>query len=378
MAAAALLAARGHRVTVHDRFEAPRPVGSGLVIQPVGMEVLRAAGAAADALAMGNPVRRMLGIEADSGRRVLDVSYGSGPEDFGLAIHRASLFDALLSAAQAQGVELVQSAEIAGADAGRLILTDGRTAGPFDLVVDASGVQSRLSPLRSRSLPYGAVWSTVDWPDETSLSPEMLSQRYRRADRMVGVLPIGTMPGGTKPKAAIFWSLPLGGHDAWMDAGLESWRAEATSIWPDFAPFANQVTDPGQMTMAQYSHGTLRRPYAQRFVIIGDAAHRTSPQLGQGANMALLDALALTYALERFPVEEALPVYASARRWHVRFYQGMSAAFTPQYQSDSRWLPVLRDRVLFPISTIPPLPRMLTSLVTGRLLPPLGSLTRRD
>jgi len=44
LAFAALAARDGHRVIVFDQFEAPRPVGSGLVIQPVGQAVLRAAG----------------------------------------------------------------------------------------------------------------------------------------------------------------------------------------------------------------------------------------------------------------------------------------------------------------------------------------------
>ncbi|MEO0903243.1 MAG: hypothetical protein AAFX89_00575 [Pseudomonadota bacterium] len=55
-------------------------------------------------------------------------------------------------------------------------------------------------------------------------------------------------------------------------------------------------------------------------------------------------------------------------------YQAMSAVFTPQYQSDSRWLPVLRDRVLYPVSQVPPGPRLLTSIVCGTMLPPTRGL----
>jgi 2-polyprenyl-6-methoxyphenol hydroxylase-like FAD-dependent oxidoreductase len=86
--------------------------------------------------------------------------------------------------------------------------------------------------------------------------------------------------------------------------------------------------------------------------------------------MALLDALALAEAIATG--EGPGPHYARARRWHVRLYQAMSAAFTPQYQSDSRWLPILRDRVLMPVSRMPPVPRILTQLVAGDLIPPLA------
>ncbi|SLN51342.1 FAD-dependent oxidoreductase [Roseisalinus antarcticus] len=370
LAAASLLHDLGHTVTLFDQFDAPAPVGSGLVIQPVGLDVLERIGAGTAARGFGTPITRMLGREAASGRRVLDVRYGVVP---GLAIHRAALFQALLGAARSRGIALTPASRVTGREGPRLILAGGARTAPFELIVDACGAGSPLSPLIARPLPYGAVWGTVAWPD-TELPRDRLSQRYRWADRMLGVLPIGRLPGATGDKAAIFWSLPADGHGSWRQAGLEAWKDEARSLWPAFAPFIAQISDANQMTMARYGHGTLRKPWSEGMVHIGDAAHRASPQLGQGANMALLDADALAAALAHFPAPDAPRAYAMGRRWHVRAYQGMSALFTPQYQSDSRWLPVLRDRLLFPLSQIPPLPRILSRLVSGSLLPPSGSL----
>jgi len=380
LAASAFLARQGHAVTVYDQFDAPRPVGSGLVIQPVGLAVLDAIDAGDAARAAGNQITRMLGHESDSGARVLDVWYdrsGKG-EAFGLAIHRASLFQAVLEAAQKAGITLMAGHQVTAIEQGYLHFQNGTSSPRFDLIVDASGAAGGLSVMPARALPYGAIWGTVPWPEGTTLPKHQLTQTYRRADRMIGVLPCGTLPGDTQPQTAIFWSLPREAYDTWRAAPLERWRAEATALWPEFAPFLETVTSHDQMTMARYSHGTLRAPYGDHLAIIGDSAHRASPQLGQGANMALLDAHALALALtyeQNIPV--ALRHYAGARRWHVRVYQAMSWAFTPQYQSDSLLLPKLRDRLFFPLSQVGPVPSILTRLVCGNLLPPLGSLTAR-
>lgn len=375
LAAAGLLAQAGHAVTVFDQFEAPRPVGSGLVIQPVGQRVLVTLGAWEAARALGAPLRAMFGHEAERARPVLNVTYERrGDRAFGLAIHRASLFQAILERALALGVRLEPGAPVRDAAAGMFTLEGGRKSARFDLAVDAAGAGSALSPLVARPLPYGAVWGAVDWPADTPLPRDELRQVYRRADRMIGVMPMGRLPGGGAAKAAIFWLLPRDAHRAWAAAGLAAWRNEATALWPEFAPFAAQITDPEQMTMARYTHGTLRNPVSRGLVHIGDAAHRASPQLGQGANMALLDALALARAVAVHPgdMQTAARAYARARRWHVRLYQAMSALFTPQYQSDSRALPVLRDRVVYPLSRIAPVPGILTALVRGDLIAPVA------
>lgn len=372
LAAAALLAQAGHHVTLAERFAQPRPLGSGLVVQPVGLAVLDALGAGDDARALGQPIGRMLGHAGH--RAVLDVSYRAGAP--GLAMHRAALFHVLWQAMERAGVTLVPGAAVTAVPMqgpGRMILRDGADPlGPFDLVVDAAGTGSPLSPLRARPLGFGAIWGHVPWPATTDLPPDRLSQRYLGAHRMAGVLPIGRLPGDATPRAAVFWSLPRAALDGWAAAGFDDWRAEVAAFWPAMAPFLAALQGVQDMTPARYGHGTLSRPYAPALVHLGDAAHRASPQLGQGANMALLDAMALRLALQG-DLDDAGALYARMRRWHVRAYQAMSAVFTPFYQSDSRSLPVLRDRALAPVSLLPGMRHLLTALVSGDLIPPLAS-----
>ncbi len=376
LSAAALLADDGHQVTLFDQFAAPGPVGSGLILQPVGLEVLDAFEAGEVARGLGQPILRMEGYEAQNGIRVLDVSYGATPERQGLGIHRAALFDTLYEAAKTRAIPVETDARVTGREGPYLLIAD-RKAGPFDLIIDACGAGSLLSPLRARPLPYGAVWATVPWPEGTPLKLDQLSQVYRQADRMLGVLPVGQMSEGGEALAAVFYSLRTDQVEAWTAQDFEAWKDAATALWPELGPFLAPLTNHDAFTVASYTHGTMRQPWASGIAHIGDAAHRTSPQLGQGANMALLDARALQLALRRDRGDDALRHYAAARWGHVRAYQAMSAAFTPQYQSDSRVLPILRDRLLAPLSRTWPTRRVLTRLVCGDLLPPLGGLTPR-
>ncbi len=140
-----------------------------------------------------------------------------------------------------------------------------------------------------------------------------------------------------------------------------------------------QLTDAAQLTFARYSHRTLGAPLEERLVHIGDAWRSTSPQLGQGANMAMLDAYALAMALRSTSdVSEALRKFVALRARHARFYQLLSRLFTPVYQSDSRVLPLLRDRLVGPVAKRWPANWILAAMVSGRLLDPLPALGLRS
>lgn len=371
LTAGALLAQAGHTVTIFDRFDSPAPVGSGLMIQPVGMAVLHAVDAGDAVLAKGKKVTEMRGHEAASGRNVLKTGYG---KRFGLAINRPSLFDALYQAALKSGCRVQQSSTVVDtvldADKRMVVLENGESHGPFGLVIDASGVTSRLSKMERIPLPYGALWGTVDWPDTTDLPVTHLTQCYHRASKMAGILPIGTLPNDDTQKATLFWSMHRNGYNNWRATPLDDWKDEATTLWPAVAPFLEKITRHDDLTMAQYNHGTLKRVYDDCLAFIGDAAHCASPQLGQGANMALLDAYALVEMLRVHSVPDALPAYAKARRTHIQTYQILSRIFTPMYQSDSRILPMLRNWILAPLMLIPPAPWVARKLVCGDVIPP--------
>lgn len=379
LAAALLLARDGHRVRLFERFDAPRPIGSGLMIQPTGQAVLRALGLEADLLASGDRVDRLFGLAMPSGRKVLDVRYDwlKGGH-FGIGTHRAALFDILHRAVQAAGIPIETGHTITGSEAasgGRTLTFANGGEARFDLVVDCLGMTSPLAPPCGWSLPYGALWASLDWPEDAGFDGAALEQRYVRASRMVGVLPIGVPPGRTRRQAAFFWSLRADALEAWRANGLDAWKAEVLDIWPATTPFLDQIATPDQLTFARYAHRTLAWPIDRALIHIGDSWHSTSPQLGQGANMALLDAWALAQALrEEADLADALARAATLRRRHVLLFQALSTLFTPVYQSDGRFLPFLRDRIVGPLSHLWPATAIQAAMVTGLAGDPLRRL----
>ncbi len=382
LAGALFLHRAGHRVTVFERFEKPAPVGSGLILQPTGLTVLAALGLFDEIVQIGSRIDRLYGAEAKSGRTVLDVRYDARAGGrFGLAVHRAALFGVLHRAAEREGIAIETGVELDGIEVGSskaALSSGGRNIGSFDLAIDASGSRSKLRrlafhPEEPRPLAYGAFWASLAWRGE-GFQKNALLQRYDKASVMIGVLPIGRPERGAERMAAFFWSLKPDEADRVRAAGLDAWKERVVGLWPECRVYTDQIDSFDRLTLARYGHHTLKLPIGRRLAIIGDAAHSTSPQLGQGANMALLDAAALAHVLDRAAtVDEALDAYARSRRMHVRVFQALSFLFTPFYQSDSTLLPFLRDRLVATIAKIPPVPQFLASMVAGTVVDPFGS-----
>ena len=381
LAAAAFLARDGHKVSVFDQFDAPRPVGAGLILQETGLTILGELGLREAASELGSTIRRLHGQSLDNGRTVLDVQYGAlRPGLCGVAIQRGALFDLVYQAAVYAGAEIVPSTRIISASAGQGLLTTGAgtTLGPFDIVVDALGVRSPLSLRARHALPYGALWVTLPWQENAGFELDALVQRYRQARQMSGVMPSGRSSDSAQECLTYFWSIRNDAYMQWKQAPLSDWKREAIDLWPETSALLEPLENHDQLTFARYEHRTHRPVVDQRVVHIGDSWHAASPQLGQGANMALLDAYALARALgESDELDRQLMYYARMRKMHVRLFQAMSWLFTPVYQSDSGSLAWLRDWLAAPVSRISPAPKILAAMVSGGLGSPLKRLGLR-
>jgi len=374
LAVAAFLARDGHLVQLFERFAAARPLGAGLLLQPTGLACLARLGLDGTALEYGQAVTSIYG-DTRGGARIIDLSYRElGAHVFGLGIHRGALFSLLHAEVVRLGIALTTATEIAcsrcTAEGRILIDRQHNERGVFDLLVDATGVRSPLRTAdaairRDRPYPYGAVWGSLpepaDWPHK-----HRLVQRYEGCHSMVGMLPIGRAPGAARRLIALFWSLRVRDRARWQAAGLQAWKARVMEVCPDSQPLLAQINSLDDMTFASYADTQLGRRRGPRIVFIGDAGRGLSPQLGQGANLALIDAATLADCLRQATsLEAALEHYATARRRHGRFYALASRWLTPFFQSDSRWAARLRD-VAFPLmGQVPYLRRQMARTLSG-------------
>ena len=200
---------------------------------------------------------------------------------------------------------------------------------------------------------------------------------------MIGLLPTGLAPGGERRVVSLFWSLHGERVDAWRAAGLAAWRDQVLRLDPRAEALLDQLDDLDPVLFTRYRDVAMWPWHADRLVFLGDAAHATSPQLGQGANLALIDAAVLADAVAAGPtIDRALAAYSAQRRRHLGYYQFATRALTPLFQGDSRVLGWLRD-LAFPTSRwLRPLRRRMVMMMTGiergvvRRPMPLAELTR--
>jgi 2-polyprenyl-6-methoxyphenol hydroxylase-like FAD-dependent oxidoreductase len=383
-ASALFLARAGHRVTVYERVLDPQPLGAGIMLQPTGMAVLAALGLVDEVVARGEPLTHLV-AETSSGRRVLDLAYADLASDlYGVGLHRGVLFGSLFKAVQSEPrvtVKLglaIEDLVTAGARHWLVEKDTRRRFGPHDLVIVCNGARSSLRDDTShhkvvRPYPWGALWAVV--PDVEHRYRERLFQVVRGTRVLIGMLPTGLGPTGTTPLVSLFYSQRADRIEAHRSSDFGRWKAAVLADAPAAAPVLEHLRSHDDLLFSEY-HDVVMWPWnVGRVVYLGDAAHAMSPQLGQGANLALVDAAMLAQAFEGAEtVDDALFRYSRTRRGHLGWYQFVTRWLTPFFQSDLLPLGLARDLLFGTACKVPLFRAEMVAMMAGISLGPFRRL----
>ncbi len=348
-----LLARHGWHVTILERAPSLDSIGAGLLIQPTGAAVLQELGVLDEVRSLASPVDRLFGT-SKAGKAVMDIHYADlAPGTCGLGVHRGALFNTLQHAVDAAGVETLTGIDARSVEntAGTCHVTDakGTTHGPFDVVLACDGAASMLrarSNLVKRDHPYtwAAFWfigPATGQPDRT------LRQVFGDTRQLLGLLPTGRLAPRSPELVSMFWSIRADTIDQVVRAGIEPFKDSVRELTQLADGLLDQISSMEQLIVARYRDVVMRTCIDPPIAYLGDAAHAMSPQLGQGANLALMDASALAACLRPgTDIAQSLAQFATARKRQTRFYQRASRWLMPAFQSNHRWLAPPRDMVM--------------------------------
>jgi FAD-dependent urate hydroxylase len=351
--AAMALEEAGIRPTVYEAYHSTADgVGGGLSIAPNGLNALGVLGADEVVRRIGMPMTAMV-IESWNGKQLAE--FGSLP---GLRstqfVWRAELHRALYEEAARRGIPTEHGKRLVGVENGGDGVTarfaDG-TEASADILIGADGIRSTVRSLIDPAAPkprYAGLLSFGARMTDTGLASTdgkmfmTFGKRaffgYQVSDDSSGIWFVN-LP---HPQPMTLTEARAVGADEWL-------RVLRKAFAEDRTPALDLLrrTEPADLLVVGPMEDIPTVPTWRkgRMVLIGDAAHATSPSSGQGASLAIESAVHLARCLRDLPHEQALATYEQLRRPRVEKILA-TAARTNSDKAAGPIARVLRDLVM--------------------------------
>jgi 2-polyprenyl-6-methoxyphenol hydroxylase-like FAD-dependent oxidoreductase len=321
---AAALHRRGLDAELVERSAHWDAVGAGIAVQPNGLRVLRELG-------MGPAVERAGAVVRDWQfrdqrgdvlcRTDLETIWGEvGPM---IGIERAALQEVLCAGAGAVPCRLgTWVTSLRQTDRCVSVEFSDGGAGQYDLVIGADGIFSTVRTMELDAAPpvYGGQMA---WRGLAPTRPRELNgvQFWLGEGCFFGLCPV---------RDALAYGFGIVTTPRLLDAAsgrLERLRRRFAGFGGLVGDYLASLRSDEQIHCGPIEWLDLDRWHAGRVVLIGDAAHASSPMMGQGGSMAMEDAWVLAGVLQSaVSVEEARRLFDARRRPHVDWVHQQSRA----------------------------------------------------
>jgi 2-polyprenyl-6-methoxyphenol hydroxylase-like FAD-dependent oxidoreductase len=203
-------------------------------------------------------------------------------------------------------------------------LSDG-SIGAYDLVVGADGITSSVRALALGMTPLQSA-GHVGWRSLVSIRPRGLQhlQFFLGDGCFFGLCPVGDGTYG-------FGHINDPRIRDEVHGRLRRLRAQFAAFGGVVPEYLAALERDEQIHCSTIQWIDQERWHAGRVVLIGDAAHASSPVLGQGGCLAMEDAIVLAEILQTSPsIESALENYDKRRKPRVEWVQQQSLALFAQ------------------------------------------------
>ncbi len=341
--------------TVYERAPEPREVGAGIGLWGNAIGALRTIGLAEAVIDRGE-VARSAEVRDARGRVLshIDAAAGGlGPEPT-VVIHRADLLDVLLGALSAESVRFGHTlARFEQDESGVIALFGEGREGRGDVLIGADGLNSAvraqlLGPRPARYSGYTCWRGVVTFP-EGRVPPGTIAEVWGRGRRF-GITRIG---GGRLYWWATINAPPSPLEQGALDAGAKGILVRSHAGFAQPVPDIIAATDPARIVRNDiYDRPPIDRWSRGRVILTGDAAHPTTPNLGQGGCMAIEDGVILPRFLigvdahDSSAVADAFESFARHRRSRCASIVRQSRFFGRICQWESPVLCWGRDRFM--------------------------------
>lgn len=317
LTAAIALQHAGYEVEVYDRVRDLRPVGAGISLWSNGVKVLNRLGLGEKIARIGGLMDRME-YRNIMGELLNDIDLAHLVEEVGqrpYPVARADLQNMLLESYSGEvklnckcvGVEEDENGVTA-------IFADGhRTTG--DLLVAADGIRSTLRQyvLGEEVQPHYRGY--VNWnglvPVSEDLAPKNTWAIYVGEHKRASMMPVAG------DRFYFFFDMPLPKEEAAQSGEVRQDLRQFFTGWAEPVQALIERLDPAKVNRVLiHDVGPIERMVRGRVALLGDAAHATCPDLGQGGCQAMEDGLVLTQYLltTNLGVEYALKRYEGERK----------------------------------------------------------------